>query len=211
MSCYRHAERSLIGRTWQGKKELYAVLLRDLRRTGTTEHDLQHEYDKYLRVEVMRTYGASERQIETMLKESDGMNNPYTMPVLDGVSAPVPPKCPAPCARTLEPAERITMLQQELAEAEAALAAKNERDALAAKIDAEIALAEATRTLLADIRILRLTNNLTYRRKEFAQYRKELAALAASYDVEIVLVGDKTTADLVLNYPEGEAHAHTAL
>ena len=79
------------------------------------------------------------------------------------------------------------------------LAAKNERDALAAKIDAEIALAEATRTLLADIRILRLTNNQTHRRREFAQYRKELAALAASYDVKIVLVGDKSAAVLVLN------------
>lgn len=207
MSRYYHAERSLIGRTWQGKKELYAVLLRDLRRTGTTEHDLQHEYAKYLRVEVMRTYGESERQIETMLKESDEMNNQYAIPIMDGVPAheataqltPVPPKCPAPCTRTLEPVERVTLLQQELAEAEAALATQNERDALAAKIDAEIALAEATRTLLADIRILRLTNNQTHRRKEFATYRKELAAIAASYDVKIVLVGDKTAANLVLN------------
>lgn len=207
MSRYQHAEKMIRGINWQGKKELYAVLLRDLRSTGTTEHDLQHEYDKYLRVEVMRTYGAPERQIETMLKESDGMNNPYAIPVMgDGPAPtaaaqlmPVPPKCPAPCTRTLEPAERVTMLKQELAEAEAALAAKNKRDALAAKIDAEIALAEATRTLLADIRILRLTNNQTHRRKEFATYREELAALAASYDVKIVRVGDKTTADLVLN------------
>lgn len=157
-----------------------------------------------MRVEVMRTLGASERQIETMLKESDGMNNPYAIPVMDGVTplkapTPQPPQCPAPCNRSGDPAERVALIQKELAEAEAASAAKNERDALAAKIDAEIALAEATRTLLADIRILRLTNNQTYRRKEFATYRKELAALAASYDVKIVLVGDKTTADLVLN------------
>lgn len=206
MSRYQHAVKMIRGINWQGKKELYAVLLRDLRSTGTTEHDLQHEYDKYLRVEVMRIYGASERQIETMLKESDGMNNPYAIPVMDGVPAPkvaakLPqvPQCPAPCARALEPAERVTMLKQELAEAEAALAAKNKRDALAAKIDAEIALAEATRTLLADIRTLRLTDNQTHRRKEFATYREELAALAASYDVKIVRVGDKTTADLVLN------------
>lgn len=199
MRRYQHAERMIRGLTWQGKKELYAVLLRDMRRMDTTEHDLQHEYDKYLRVEVMRTYGASERQIETMLKESYGMNNPYAIPVMDGVSAPVPPPCPAPCARTLEPAELVTMLQQKLAEAGAALAAKNERDALAARIDAEIALAVATLTLLDDIRNLRLTNNQMYRRKEFATYRKELAALAATYDVKIVLVGDKTTADLVLN------------
>ena len=160
------------------------------RRTYTTEHDLQHEYDKYRRAEMMQSYGASERQIETMLKELDEM---YTS-ILRREPA-VPPKAPPPQC----PAERVALIQQELADAEAALAAKNERDALAAKIDAEIALAEATRTLLADIRILRLTNNQTHRRKEFAQYRKELAALAASYDVKIVLVGDKTAAVLVLN------------
>ena len=40
----------------------------------TTAHDLQHEYDKYSRAEVMQSYGASERQIETMLKESNEMN-----------------------------------------------------------------------------------------------------------------------------------------
>ena len=112
---------------------------------------------------------------------------------------PQPPQCPAPCNRSGDPAERVALIQQELAEAEAALAAKNERDALAAKIDAEIALAEATCTLLADIRILRLTSNGWLGRKEFATYRKELAAIAASYDVKIVLVGDKSAAVLVLN------------
>lgn len=199
-----HAVRMIRGITWQGKTELYAVLLRDLKRTDTTEQDLQHGYDKYRRAELMQTHGASERQIETMLKESDEMN---TLRVFaTGLDAPVPqaptpqpPQCPAPCNRSGDPAERVALIQQELAEAEAALAAKNERDALAAKIDAEIALAEATRTLLADIRILRLTNNQTHRRKEFATYRKELAALAASYGVKIVLVGDKTAAVLVLN------------
>jgi len=69
-----HAERMIRGITWQGKKELYAVLLRDLKRTDTTEQDLQHEYDKYRRAELMQAHGASERQIETMLKESDEMN-----------------------------------------------------------------------------------------------------------------------------------------
>lgn len=102
-------------------------------------------------------------------------------------------------ASTLSPAACVAMIKHELAEAEAALAAKNERAALAAKIDAEIALAEATRTLLADIRVLLLTNNLTYRRKEFATFRKELTAIAGSYDVKIVLVGDKSAATLVLN------------
>ena len=149
---------------------------------------------------MMHSYGASERQIETMLKEIEEMN-----PHLESAHVPKAAvwrgttMCPAPCNRSGDPAERVALIQQELAVAEAALAAKTERDALAAKIDAEIALADATRTLLADIRILRLTNNQTHRRKEFAQYRKELAALAASYDVKIVLVGDKTAAVLVLN------------
>lgn len=203
MRRYQHAERMIRGITWQSKKELYAVLLRDFRRTGTTEHDLKHEYDKYLSAELMQVYGASESQIETMLKESDEMNTSRASATCNehDDDEPIARKlpCPAPCNRSGDPAERVAMIQQELAEAEAALAAKNERDALAAKIDAEIALAEATRTLLADIRILRLTNNQTQRRKEFAVYRKELAALAASYDVKIVLVGDKSAAVLVLN------------
>ena len=178
-----------------------------MRRMDTTEHDLQHGYGKYRRAEMMQSYGASERQIETMLKETEEMNTPTPMH-----EPAVPPKGPtppcydprdyqrdAPCNRAADPAERVALIQRELAEAEAALAAKNERDALAARIDAEFLLAEATRTLLADIRILRLTDNQTHRRKEFAVYRKELAALAASYDVKIVLVGDKSAAVLVLN------------
>ena len=144
---------------------------------------------------MMQSYGASERQIETMFKESDEMNTYTTM-----CEPAVPPKAPPPPRNSAaDPAERVAMIQQELAEAEAALAAKNERDALAAMIDAEIALAEATSTLLADIRILRLSGNQTFRRMEFAVYRKELAALAAKYDVKIVLVGDKSAAVLVLN------------
>ena len=150
----------------------------------------------------MRRYQHAERQIETMLKESDEMNTHRAS--AHWLDTPVPkaptpqaPQCPAPCARHVEPAERVALIQQELAEA--ALAAKNERDALAAKIDAEIELVEATRSLLADIRVLRLTDNQTHRRKEFAKYRKELAALAASYDVKIVPVGDKTAAAIVMN------------
>lgn len=36
MRRYQHAERMIRGITWQGKKELYAVLLRDLKRTDKT-------------------------------------------------------------------------------------------------------------------------------------------------------------------------------
>lgn len=181
MRRYQHAERMIRGITLQDKKELYAVLLRDLKRTGITEQDLQHVYDKCRCAELLQANGASERMIETMLKESNEMSTYQTYGPL------------------LEPSARVTMLKQELADAETALAAKNERDALAAKIDAEIALVEATYTLLADIRTLRLTDNLTYQRKEFATYRKELSDIAAAYDVKIVLVGDKSSATLVLN------------
>ena len=64
----------------------------------TTEHDLQHEYDKYSRAEMMQSYGASERQIETMLKESNEMNTyrastPWLEPAV-AQKAPMPP-CPA--------------------------------------------------------------------------------------------------------------------
>ena len=41
----------------------------EYRRIDTTEHDLQHEYDKYRRAELMHSHGASERQSETMLKD----------------------------------------------------------------------------------------------------------------------------------------------
>lgn len=204
MRRYQHAERMIRGITWQGKKELYAVLLRDLQRTDTTEQDILHEYAKYRRAELMQAHGASERQIETMLKESDEMNTNLTSALwLDTtvLKAPTPqaPQCPAPCNRSGDPAKRVALIQQELAEAEAALAAENERNALAARIDAEHALATATVTLLADIRVLTLHGNQTHSRKEFAKYRKELATLAASYDVKIVLVGDKSAAVLVLN------------
>lgn len=195
MRRYDHAERMIRGINWQGKKELYAVLLRELRRTDTTEHELQHEYDQYRRAEMMRAYGASERQIDSTLKEHD-MNPDY--PRAKAPQAPFP-QIPVPPLPVLTTAEQVQQAKQALEQAEAALATENERNELAAKIDAEIALAEATRTLLADIRILRLTNNQTHRRKEFAVYRKELAALAASYDVKIVLVGDKSAAVLVLN------------
>lgn len=99
----------------------------------------------------------------------------------------------------LDPSERVALHKRELADAEAALAAKNERDALEAKIDAELALVEATHTLLSDIRVLRLSDSQTYQRKEFATYRKELSDIASAYGVKIVPVGDKSAATLVLN------------
>lgn len=208
MKRYKHAERMIRGIVWQGKMELYAVLLDALRRVGTTEHELQHEADKYRRAATMQRFGATERQIESMLKESDEMNTNRasgqegagtTWQEQTELAAAHAQKCSVPVPKSGgDPAKRVAWLQQELAEAEVALAAKTERDALAAKIDDDIALAEATRTLLADIRVLRVAGNQLYHRNEFAQYREELAAIAKRYGVRIVLVGDKTAATLVL-------------
>jgi hypothetical protein len=60
--------------TWQGKKELYAALLRDLKRTGITEQDLQHGYYKCRHAELLQANGAMMRQIETMFKEDTSMS-----------------------------------------------------------------------------------------------------------------------------------------
>ena len=64
----------------------------------TTEHDLQHEYDKYNRAEMMQSYGASERQIETMLKESNEMNTyRASTPRLEPAVAQKAPDAAVPC------------------------------------------------------------------------------------------------------------------
>ena len=80
---------------------------------------------------------------ETMFKDypdTDGMPTPTTWRAPAIPPKAPPPPCPATCNRAADPAERVALIQQELAEAEAALAAKNERDALAAKYDVMIVL-----------------------------------------------------------------------
>lgn len=85
-----------------------------------------------------------------------------------------------------------------LAAAEAALADKTAREALADRIDADCKLAGATAALLHEVARLRVHGLEPQRSTQLAQYRNELSALAESYCVRIVLVGDKTTAMLVL-------------
>ena len=85
-----------------------------------------------------------------------------------------------------------------LAAAEAALADKTAREALAARIDADCKLAGATAALLHYVERLRVHGLEPRQSTQLAQYRKELSALAESYGVRIVLVGDKTAAMLVL-------------
>lgn len=86
-----------------------------------------------------------------------------------------------------------------LAAAEAALADKTARAALADRIDADCELAGATITLLTEVARLRVHGLAPLGSSvRLAKYRKELSALAESYGVRIVLVGDKTAAMLVL-------------
>lgn len=86
-----------------------------------------------------------------------------------------------------------------LAAAEAALADKTASEALAARIDADCKLAGATTALLHEVARLRLHGlEPVHGNVHLAKYRKELSALAESYGVRIVLVGDKTAAMLVL-------------
>lgn len=104
-----------------------------------------------------------------------------------------------PMLATQDPQAAVQDARAALAAAEAALADKTARDALVARIDADCKLAGATITLLNEVARLRvhglepLGGNVL-----LAQYRKELSALAESYGVRIVLVGDKTAAMLVL-------------
>lgn len=105
----------------------------------------------------------------------------------------LPPK-PAP----KDPQAAVQDARAALAAAEAALADKTARDALVDRTDADCKLACATAALLHEVVRLRVHGLEPQRSTQLAQYRKELSALAESYGVRIVLVGDKTAAMLVL-------------
>lgn len=109
--------------------------------------------------------------------------------------APAPRPRPVECS---DPQAAVEAARSALASAEAALAAKTEREALAARIDADCKLAGATTALLHEVVRLRVHGLEPQHSTQLAQYRKELSALAESYGVRIVLVGDKTAAMLVL-------------
>lgn len=94
--------------------------------------------------------------------------------------------------------EAVDAARAALAEAEAALADKTAREALVDRIDADCKLAGATTELLYEVGSLRVHGIAPRQSTRLAKYRKELAALAESYGVRIVLVGDKTAAILVL-------------
>lgn len=95
-------------------------------------------------------------------------------------------------------AARVEYAQQALAEAEAALAAENDRKAYAEKLVNQRALAQATILLLDDARGHNLHGYVSSaNRAEYATFRKELQALAAEHGLKIILIGDKTNGTLV--------------
>lgn len=97
-----------------------------------------------------------------------------------------------------KPQAAVEDARAELAAAEAALADKTAREALSDRIDADCRLAAATISLLHEVARLRVHGLEPRCSDVLAKYRKELSALAESYGVRIVLVGDKTAAMLVL-------------
>lgn len=107
------------------------------------------------------------------------------------------PQAPAPIPGVISNEARVQRAQIELADAEAALATETANKELADKIDGQQRLAQATLQLLQDIKNIRLSGYAPEQRKQFAEYRKELAALAAEYGYKLVLVGNKTVAALV--------------
>lgn len=81
-------------------------------------------------------------------------------------------------------------------EAEAAKAAND--TALYERMNREAALAACTCNLIDEAYQLVRHGGAVAPNKRFATFRKELSPLAESWGVKIVLVGDKTTATLVL-------------
>jgi hypothetical protein len=113
-------------------------------------------------------------------------------------SAKVPYGVPyAPAAAV----ERLKSAVAAVERAEAELAAEQAAAAVKARFDYDEDLATATLVLINGARALRsggVSPTGSSSNRLLAKYRKELAPLAASYSVKIVLVGDKTTARLVL-------------
>jgi hypothetical protein len=105
----------------------------------------------------------------------------------------------AQCAGTFHsPDYIIKRAQEEIVKAEAEKAKQAADAALADRFAHDAGLAHATSELLAAGRGLLLGNiRVAATLSIIAKYRKELAPLAASYGLKIVLVGDKSTATVV--------------
>lgn len=104
----------------------------------------------------------------------------------------------APIQPTVPSAEQIVKNAAEaLANAEAALAAKNAHTARIELIESDYNLAGATQTLMTCIKSLVNGGSTTQDLEVLAKYRKELQPLAERHGFKIVLVGNKTKATVV--------------
>lgn len=111
-------------------------------------------------------------------------------------TAPVIQQYPKEVSMT--PTELVKNAELTLAATVLAKEAADAHEALASRFDHDRELAEAALNLINDSAHLRKFGKLLPERKTHASFRKELQPLAESYGVKIVLVGDKTTAMLVL-------------
>lgn len=102
---------------------------------------------------------------------------------------------------TMTPEQRIYVAEAELAIAKALKEEADKVAALKAQFDNDRDLAQATIDLIFSARVLRtgIVAPTSVREESLARFRKELAPLAESYGVKIVLTGDKTTATVVLS------------
>ena len=97
---------------------------------------------------------------------------------------------------------KLEAAQEGLEAAEAALAIEQAAQAFKDGINKHIRLAMATVHALSDVRDLRGHDSSAVwylPRKEFIEFRKELAETLQPYNAKIVLVGDKSQATVVLN------------
>lgn len=94
--------------------------------------------------------------------------------------------------------QQVKATQQAAADAVAALAAQEAKDALIARLNNDRALAVATQALIEAARDLVVYGQYTTTSADsFAKFRKELQPLASSYGLKIVLVGNRSRATLV--------------
>lgn len=101
----------------------------------------------------------------------------------------------AQCVGRAHTAAELQAAADEAAEHEAAQA---QRAALDAQLNAMAALASAGLDLLSAVRSVRLQNYSNIQYQSLAKYRKELQPPANVLGCKIVLVGDRTTATVVL-------------
>lgn len=123
------------------------------------------------------------------------MHNQYTDPF-----QPRAIKVPsAPSILGQSYAGRVESAREELADAEAALAARIVLAETTAKLDKAVRAHAAAVSALSDVRLLVSgANTMTPARTEFSEFRKELNEIVAPFGYKLIPVGDKSKCMLVL-------------